>query len=137
MARESDSHPHPAIRRAHKLIETIAAEVGADLLTCNSCGGDLVVRSTQVNDEPLRNDIRLKCPSDGVGGEPGCGNWFSHGIGKPYIDRETYEKEMSMRRSVAAETGHDGPVRHVDAVNTPAPESAVEERLQALGYVEM
>lgn len=132
---KSLTHPHQAIKDAARLIERVEERAGADIVTCPVCGHDREVRSTQVSEDPCRNDIRLKCPHDPeADGETGCGFWTSHGIP---ISRERYEEEMRVRERIASQTGKSNP-RHVDAVMTdvPAEHSAVEDRLAALGYVE-
>lgn len=124
-------HPHPAINRAEAKIAERAEKTGASLLVCDRCGHEMVVRNTQVQDDPCRNDVRLKCPTtddpdalkEKYGITPdGCGWWTRHGIPIP---RQEYDHEMERR---------DHPV--VDAVNTAAPDSTVEERLAALGYID-
>lgn len=121
----NQEHPHPAIRRAADKLELLNQHLGdkADLATCDRCGGQMVVRSTQVSPDPCRNDIRVKCdtdPSDDT--RDGCGWWTRHGIP---ITRDEYRSEMEEREH-----------RNVDAVNTQAPGTSQEERLRALGYLE-
>jgi len=108
------NHPHPAIRDAHQKMLDLCDESGADLMACDRCDGLMQVRSTVVNEDPCRNDIRIKCEN--------CLWWTRHGVP---IERDEYEMEMAEREQ-----------RSVDAVNTHAPNSAVEERLEALGYIE-
>jgi len=129
-------HPHPAIQRAYSKIQDLGDRLGEDLLTCDRCGHQMVVRATQVSEDPCKNDIRLKCPTtdeevlppDSDPGDlgvdlGGCGWWTRHGIP---ITREEYEKELE-----------DRPHRLVDAVNTPVSGvNKVEDRLNALGYLD-
>lgn len=132
-------HPHPAVRDAYEKLQVRSDRLGddVDLLTCDRCGHAMVVRSTQVTDDPCKNDIRIKCPTtddevlpeDSDPGDlgvqlDGCGWWTRHGIP---ISREEHDREMDRRDH-----------RLVDAVNTPAPDDGrtVEERLNALGYLD-
>lgn len=140
-------HPHPSVRDAYKRIQALAMRTGGDLLTCDRCGHDMVVRATQVTENPCKNDVRLKCPTtddmvlpaDSDPGDlgvdlAGCGWWTQHGLP---MSREDYEEELARREELAEQTGWQ-PARLVDAVQTPAPEldRSVKERLNALGYLD-
>lgn len=128
------NHPHPEIRYAHELIEDISEDVNADLLQCDRCGHEMVVRSSQVSDEPCKHDIRIKCPTtteervaDIIDVDvSGCGWWTRHGIP---ISKTEYETRLKNRDH-----------RMVDSVSTEWPEEEepddVRERLNALGYLD-
>lgn len=134
-------HPHPAIRDAYAKLKSLSDRVGTDLLECDRCGHEMVVRATQVSEEPCRNDIRIKCPTTDAQVVPpesdpgdygitldGCGWWTRHGIP---ITRGEYEQEIERRNHP-----------FVDAVTSSvppdieAPETTVQERLRALGYLD-
>lgn len=139
------NHPHPAVRRAYERMEQLADRLDADLLICDRCGHPLVVRQTQISENPCKNDIRLKCPTTDTDLVPpesdpgnlgvdldGCGWWTRHGI--PF-SREEFEAERERRDH-----------RLVDAVTTPIPDSgdtdarngfARHDRLRALGYIDI
>lgn len=113
---------HPALADARQLLIDRGDELGVDLLECPRCDGDMMIRQTQIDTEPCRNDIRVKCPWD----HGGCGWWTRHGVG---ITAETFREEMERREH-----------KLVDAVTTAPPtedaEENVEERLAALGYLD-
>jgi hypothetical protein len=104
---------HTAILDARDLLEQVVPD-RLDPLDCDRCDGIMEIRSTQVQENPCRNDIRVKCME--------CYWWTRHGVP---ISRETYEFEMDRRDH-----------RLVDAVNTDDGDREFEERLEALGYLD-
>jgi hypothetical protein len=112
---DTSEHPHGAIRRAHSLLTSVSEPIeDVNLLECDRCEGPMQVRSTTVNEDPCRNDVRIKCEH--------CYWWTRHGIPIP---RHVYESEMNDRDQ-----------RTVDAVATDTDDSDVEGRLEALGYID-
>lgn len=115
---------HPALQRSRRRLEYLGSGLDVDLLACDRCGGEMQVRSSQLNEDPCRDDIRIKCAQS-------CCWWTRHGVP---LAREEYEDELAERRTEAVAD----PVSHVDAVSEPRPEGEETpmDRLEAMGYVD-